>query len=46
MALLLYHLMSSVDGLRLAEVVDGLRMPLAEGRDVLLVLWPRLHLRF
>jgi len=46
MALLLYHLMASVDGLRLAEVVDGLTMPLAEGWDVLLALWPAMSFMF
>lgn len=34
MALLLYHLMTSVDGLRLVAVIDGLMMPLAEGWNV------------
>ena len=46
MALLLYHLMASIDGLRLTEVVDGLMMPLAEGWDVLLVLWPAMSFMF
>ncbi len=46
MALLLYHLMTSVGRLQLAEVVDGLIMPLAEGWDVLLVLWPALAFSF
>lgn len=46
MALLLYHLMASVDGLRLTEVVDGLMMPLAEGWDVLLALWPAMAFMF
>ena len=46
MALLLYHLMTSIDGLRLAEVVDGLTLPLAEGWDVLIVLWPAMAFMF
>ena len=46
MALLLYHLMNSVDSLRLAEQVDGLRLPLAEGWEVLMVLWPAMVFMF
>lgn len=46
MALLLYHLITSISGLRLVEVIDGLIIPLAEGWEVLLVLWPALTFMF
>jgi len=46
MALLLYHLMTSIESLNLAETVDGLTLPLAEGWDVLMVLWPAMVFMF
>ncbi len=46
MALLLYDLMNSIESLNLAEVVDGLTLPLAEGWNVLMVLWPAMAFMF
>ncbi len=40
MALLLYHLQGSIARLQLSEQVGGLLLPLAEGWEVLLALWP------
>ncbi len=46
MALLLYHLTTSINSLQLVEVIDGLNMPLAEGWDVLWHLWPAMVFMF
>ena len=46
MALLLYHLQGSIERMRLAEQVDGLNLPLAEGWDLLLALWPAMAFMF
>lgn len=46
MLLLIFYLSASIELYRLGEVIDGVAIPLSQGWDVLLTLWPAMLFMF
>jgi len=46
MAILLFYLSASIEHYQLSEVIDGISIPVNQGWDLLLSLWPAMGFMF
>jgi len=46
MAILLFYLSASIEQYQLSEVIDGINIPVSQGWDLIINLWPAMGFMF
>lgn len=46
MAILLFYLSASIEQYQLSEVIDGINIPVSQGWDLIISLWPAMGFMF